>query len=361
MTTYYITLLLVFVFLCIAQGNMLKSTGLNNETVYEKTNITKTFFIVVSAILIFVAGCRYCVGTDYGSYLRGFEKYAAEFWPKLLELNEPGIRFIAKIVTLFRGSATIFLFVCAFITVALFLATIYKNTDMLLLATLLYIFLGCWHGCFNGVRQYLAAAIIFSGITFIKERKFWKYALVVFIAFLFHASAIIMIFPYFMAYNKINFRNIALLIIASIIILFSFSELLNFVGFILRDEITTEYEYITRSVNIIRVLVAIAPAAFFLFAYAGRPLSKEQRLWINFLIINGIVMLATSNSAYFARMGIYTASFSAISIAELIKGLYKREKIIFSCVIIVTFLIFWMHSIKTSDALNNFMWIFGNI
>ena len=40
---------------------------------------------------------------------------------------------------------------------------------------MLYIFIGAWHGSFNGMRQYLAAAILFSGHRFIKERKFKEY------------------------------------------------------------------------------------------------------------------------------------------------------------------------------------------
>ncbi len=361
MTTYYITILLVFGFLCFAESGTVKSIGINNETVIEKTTVTKFFFILAAITLIFVAGFRHNVGSDYGAYYKGFNRLATEFWESLLELNDPGIRFIAKLVTLVGGNATSFIFICACITVVLFLSTIYKNTDMLLLATLLYVFLGCWHGCFNGIRQYLASAILFASLPFIKERKFWKYAFLVFVAFLFHASAIIMIFPYFIIYNKINFKNIILLIIASFFILFSFSELLDLAGFILRDELSEESKYITTTVNTFRVLVAIAPAAFFLFTYYGRPLSKDQRFWLNFLIINGVTMFATSNSAYFARVGIYTAPFSTLGIVELIKGLKPREKRIFSFIIIVAFFFFWLYSLEKSVALNNFKWVFGNI
>ena len=360
MTTYYITILLVFGFLIMAQKSILKDTGINNEIIYKKTPTTRLFFVLSAITLIFVAGFRYDVGSDYSNYYGSLNRFDLSFWSSLKELDEPGIKFIAKIINMVGGNATAFIFVCAFITIVLFLATIYKNTDMLLLATLLYVFMGCWHGAFNGVRQYLAAAIIFAGINFIKERKFWKYALIIFIAFLFHASAIIMIFPYFIAYNKINFRNIALLIVASIILLFSFSELLDLAGFILRNEFT-ELEYVTASVNILRVLVAIAPAVFFILVYAGRPISKDQCFWMNLLIINGIIMFATSNSTYFARIGIYTAPFSTLGIAELVKGLKPREKKVFSIIIIFAFFLFWLYSVQTSEALNNFQWVFGYI
>jgi hypothetical protein len=120
MLCYYITIFLVFVFLYASQKSIIKTTDLNNETLLKKTSITKTFFVLVAAILIFVSGFRYYVGTDYSGYLKGFERFASTFWTNLKELDEPGIKFIAKIVTMIGGNATAFIFVCAFITVALF-------------------------------------------------------------------------------------------------------------------------------------------------------------------------------------------------------------------------------------------------
>lgn len=360
MTTYYITILIVSIFALIAQNNIIKSTSINdNKVTMPKPPMTKMFFVIASAVLIFVAGFRYYVGTDYGSYYFGFSDYVSRFSKDLVNLDEPGYSFICWIVSMLELDSAAAIFVASAITNILFLVTVYKNTDMLLPATLLYVFLGCWHGAFNGVRQYLAAAIVFAGLRFIKERKFWKYALVVFIAFLFHSSAVLMIFPYFIAYNKISLRNILFLVIGSIVILFSFSEIVEFTSVLLREDLTDEGEYLTNSVNVLRILVAIAPAVFFLFVYHGKTITKEQQFWFNMLIINGIVMLATSNSTYLARMGIYTAPFSVIGIPELINGLSKKDKKLVTTIVIILFFAFWLYEISISSSLNNFRFVFN--
>lgn len=362
MTTYIITIFLVVFFTYIAQNNIVKKTAhVSNDVTIFKTPMTKLFFVFACMVMIFVAGFRYYVGADFGAYFSNYQRYADNFGEDLKNFNEPGFGFIALIAYKLDLGGAGAIFLAAAVTNVIFLVVIYKNTDMLLPASLLYIFLGCWHGAFNGIRQYLAAAIVFAGLKFIKERKFLKYAFIIFVAFLFHSSAILMIFPYFIAYNKINIRNILLLIVGSAFVLFSFSEVVEFTSFLLQEDLTDEGEYLTNSVNILRVLVAIAPAAFFLFAYQGKNITKEQKFWFNMLIINGIIMFATSNSTYLARMGIYTAPFSAIAIPELIKGLSQKDRKFVTVTMLLLFAAFWWYEISNSLFLNDYRFMFGNI
>lgn len=360
MATYYITIFLVILFCAFAEYHDYKTVQLDVLNRHKHKQMTLVFFVLASAVLIFVAGFRYYVGADFINYFSHYKDNADAFFETLLVLDEPGYNFICWLVVLFKGNGAVVIFMAAAITIFCFLRTIYNNTNHLLAATLLFVFLGCWHGSFNGIRQYLAAAILFAGIRFIKEKKFWKYAFVVFIAFLFHSSAVLMIFIYFIAYNKINLKNIFILIIGSIIILYSFTEVLNFAGFLLKQEYI-ESGYITNSVNNLRILVAVAPAIFFLVLYQNKTITKEQQFWLNLLIINGIVMFATSNSTYLARMGIYTAPFSAIAIPELLKDANLKGKNIIMTIIICAFAIFWWYEVSKAGTLNNFQFVFGHI
>ncbi len=363
MTTYYITIFLVIVFCSLAEYYDFKTAELDVMKQNKHKQMTLLFFFLAGAVLIFVAGFRYCVGADYVNYYTSNAYKASVFIEKLIKLNEPGYFFIAWFSEFINGGGACAIFLSAAITIFLFLRTIYKNTNCLLTATLLFIFIGCWHGTFNGIRQYLAAAILFAGIRFIKERKFWKYALVVFIAFLFHASAIVMIFAYVVAHNKINLKNIIILIVGSLIILASFNEILDFAGFILDQEFQDSWlvgeTYITRSINIIRIFIAAAPAVFFIILYQNKAVTNEQKFWLNMLILNAITWFATSNSAYLARMGIYTGPFLAIGIPELIKGVNIKEKKLLSAIIVVAFALFWWYEVSDSYTLNNFQFVFG--
>lgn len=357
MSVYYITILIVSFFCLLAKNFDYKEAQYDILNRNKHTQATMVCYIVAICVLIFVAGFRYRVGTDFGGYYLSYDRYAKEFFEHLITLDEPGFRFICWITVLLKGNGTTAIFLSTAITVFLFLKTIYKNTDCLVTATLLYVFLGCWHGSFNGVRQYLASAVIFSGIRFIKEKKFWKYALIVFIAFLFHKSAILMIFAYFVAHNKINLKNIIILVLASLIVLASFTEVVEITGFILQEDLSDEGTYLTATVNVFRVLVAIAPAVFFLIVYWKKEMTAEQRMWLNLLILNGIIMLATSNSTYFARMGIYTDTFTAIAIPELSKKFGFKNRIIIKSMILLLYMVFWFYEISISSALNNFMFV----
>ncbi len=363
MTTYYFTIFLVIVFCSFAEYFDYKIVQFNILKQNTHKQMTLIFYIFAAAVLIFVAGFRYYVGADYVNYYNTNAYKASVFIERLKTLNEPGYFFITWVSEFFNGGGALSIFLSAAVTIFLCLRTIYKNTSYLLTATLLFIFIGCWHGAFNGIRQYLAAAILFAGIRFIKERKFWKYALVVFIAFLFHASAIVMIFAYFIAYNNISLKNIVILIIGSLIILASFNEILSFAGFILDQEFQDSWligeTYITRSINIIRIFIAAAPAVFFIILYQNKAVTKEQKFWLNMLILNAITWFATSNSAYLARMGIYTGPFLAIGIPELIKGVNIKEKKLLSAIIVVAFALFWWYEVSDSYTLNNFQFIFG--
>lgn len=357
MSVYFITVSFVAILCILAQKVNWSRNRQNSNGRYHHSSQTMTFYIIASGVLIFVSGMRYGVGTDFFGYYLNYVNYAEGLEESIKTLNEPGFRCICWFVVKLGGNGGTIIFSAAFITIGLFLYTIYQNTDKILLAVLLFVFLGCWHGSFNGIRQYLAAAIIFCGVNYIKQCDFKKYCFLVFCAFLFHSSAILMIFAYFVAHNKICFRNIIMMAIGSLIILASYDRVMELTSFILNAQFSETNEYLTNSVNFLRVIVAIVPSAFFLLMYWRKKWTEEQTCWMNFLILNSIMVFATSNSTYLARMGMYTTPFLALGIPELIKGLkYKNRKII-SFVIPMMYAFFWWYAISNSSALNNFRFI----
>lgn len=359
MTVYYVVLILIILFCGIAKRyDMVFDGKISVRSTYNHSKIALQLFVLSIAILIFVAGFRYYVGTDFGGYYNGYQRYANEFMDKLIEFDEPGFAFISWITVLIGGNGATTIFLSSLITITLFSITIYKYSDNLLFAILLYIFLGCWHGGFNGIRQYLAAAIVFFGFKYLIKRELLKYLICIFIAFLFHASASVMILAYFIAHRKVNFSNIMILVVASIVALYSFDKLLEIAGFILDNEYQLSNDYITNSVNILRVLAAVAPSVLFLIMYYGKNLTDYQNLCINLLIMNAVIWVSTSNSTYLARAGIYTAPFLIIAIPELLKGLTRKNRITITLIIILAYVYFWWYEVSNGSTLNNFQFVF---
>ena len=360
MIVYYLTALSVLVFAMLAQYSNSATTEI--ETKIKKRSSTKFFLAMVVLTLTFVAGLRYYVGTDYGAYYRAFDNYASKLLPTLKELDEPGFPALAAIIKLFTTEGAAFIFITSAFTTISILAITFKYTDTYVFSSLLFVFVGVWSGSFNGVRQFFAAAIICLGHRFILDKKFWKYMLCVFVAFLFHKSAIIMVVAYFILRGKVNFRNILLLTIGSIILLYNYEFIFSFVGGLKDGElIIEEGSYYLRQVNVLRVLVCVVPAVFCLFLYMKSEKTKEQTFYLNCLILYALLSVIGMNSPYISRINIYLLVLLPLAMGKLVNFKDKSIEIIAKAVIIVFFFFYWRYEMSSSSALSNYRWIFGNI
>lgn len=354
MSAYYYTIIIATIFATAA--NVTNHSGLTSKRSYPI--LTKVLLLLCGMTLIFTAGLRYYVGTDYGGYYKGLITYANRFDVAVKELDEPMLPIIARVVGWFSNDGAYFIFVCSLITISLILYQNYKNTDSFVFCTLLFVFIGVWHGSFNGVRQYFAAAIIFAGHRLILDKKFWKYLLVVFMAFCFHRSSIIMLIPFFIYRNRITFRNVLLLLIGAYIISANYDTVFSFVGFLKDSEMSMgDTAYSSTTVNIFRVLTFCAPAITVLVLYWKKNPDSEQTFYINALLANAAAMLATSNSAYLARLSIYTNVFTPLALSKLLKFENKIVEVTVKCLVVILYAIFWYIDISGSLALAEFHWI----
>ncbi len=356
MATYYITIALVTILTILAERYDYFYENQLSAGYVEHTKVTKNLYILAALVLIVVGGFRYGIGTDFFAYYLTGPQSLSGVFEALIHLDEPGIKLIYWIVQRFTSDRIVPMLVFQLITVGLMLRTIYKSTDKLFLTVLLFIFMGCWHGSFNGVRQFLAGAIVFSGLPYIRDKKFWKYALVVLIAFLFHRSAIIMIVPYFFMHNKISFRNVLFLIIGTLVVLFSYDGLVWFTEVILQSDLSRSGSYLTSAVSILRIAVAVAPAIFYLVLYSRQEKDENTTFYINMTIVHAVVMVMASQSAMLARVGIYTTPFVALAIPELNKGFERKSRIIINGVILLLYGAFFLYEVYNADSLSPFVW-----
>lgn len=369
MLPYYMMVVLCLLFGSIAQANdyryildeagnpCIKIADTFSGDMVQHTATTKLFFGVLSFVLISVAGLRFLVGTDYLSYYWGFERFAGSFWTSLLSLDEPGYRLVCYFISLFTKDPAVSIYAASFITIGLCTHTIYTNTDRLLVAALLYLFVGCWISSLNGIRQCMAGAIVFSGLKYLKSNSRVRFILVVFVAFLFHKSAILMAAVIFFINNKISAKNIFLLSTITVVVLLTYERLFPFVEIIVDTDLSSGRAYLTKGVNAARTLVAVVPAVFFLFVGRGKFNNPQVRQYMNLIILHAVVMLMASNSAYLARFGIYTALFLPISISEMLKTIKPSNRKIVTAMLILLYFLYWSYQIAVSSQLRYFHWI----
>lgn len=361
MFPYFATIILVALFAAGATSNHNKALAQGRE-MNKLGVLTKGLLVFAVLTLIFTAAFRYDIGTDFQAYYKADEIFSADPWEALKSFSEPGIAFMIRIIKYFfpENKNVAFIAVFSLFTIGLSVPVLLKWNDDYLFTLLLYIFAGCWHGSFNGVRQFLAATFIVLGFRFIFEKEFWKYAIMVFLAFLFHTSAIVMIVPFFVMRNKITIRNILLLAIGTLVVAFNYETVFSFLG-LMKSSSALSSSYATNSVNTLRILANAAPAVAAIIINYGKDLTEKETFCINGLIMNAAAMIAASNSTYLARISIYTGYFIPLCLSEAIRMEDKKLEKICRIGIVVLFFIFWYMEVSTYPALKEFKWTWNNI
>lgn len=356
MIVYYIVFI-VILFLAYIYDLMIKKDFAHLSDLEDRKNGKYNFlYYLIGATLISVAGLRYRVGVDYISYFNSFETRAATVLDSILSFEEPGLNIIAYFINILGGNGYTFIFILSFFTIALVLKTIYRECYSVLNSLMLYFLIGAWHGSFNGVRQYAASAILFWGHKYLYEKNFYRYTLIVLIATMFHFSAIVMIPIYFLVNRKFNMKQVVLLIVAAL----AMQEFYSVVWDVLekyKGHDLQVYTYMMSDVSLLRVLVAVAPIILFLVGYKKVDISKKENMYLNLLLLNAVFMIATSKSAYLARLGIFTDIYATIAIPMLTKKIYSKYSRLIIIGILFLYGIFWFIEVSSRSSINNFKFI----
>ena len=314
--------------------------------------------ILIVAILSLIAGLRYQVGADFAFYYSNYE-YCKTTELKLFD--EPGLRILARVAEFIYDDPATLIFISAFITVNLMVITVLRNSEKYWLSILLYIFLGEWAGCFNGIRQYLAVAVLFAGHHFIKEKKIWNWLLIVAVAMLFHITAVIGVFFYFYPRMKLSLKNVMLSIVAAFVGIRVYDRIFALIGFIKQEDLILEGKratYILNSINPLRIAVAWVPVAFFLLLMKYYDTKQDDfRFYMNMSILNACLMTTAMNSAYLGRVGSYTNVYNALVWPLLLKKVNKESQKILIILMILFYMLYWLVEMSKED-LAVFSWVF---
>ena len=312
--------------------------------------------VVLSLALILVAGLRHGIGTDYWAYYRTNVKDWQIVWNAFVRYKEPGIRLLSKITRDIADSGTGLILLSSLITVGIYCLMIYRYSTMYLVSMLVFLFLGDWAGSFNGVRQYLAAAVLFAGHRFILKRKLIPYLLVVFLASLFHRTALVMIIPYFLFTRKPDLTQFILLAAGALVIRFSYDIVFDLIGNYKGTIVDFQDQYITNSINPLRIAVCFIPVILFLLTNGKQNLNKEQTIYINALFFNAFAMLAAAGSTYLGRIGLYTGAMVTIGYGHLFKTIPEgKNRGMVILTVMTVLLIYWLYSLWGKG----FRWIFN--
>lgn len=313
MTVLWTLLLIVFVVTFLARFQTFQSS---DAIVLERPN--KSFIFLAIVCIILVSGLRNTIGDTY-FYMHAYS--VSDFtWEYVRDNKDPGFSILQMILKNISDNPQILIFVTALITNLLIGITLYKHSRMIELSFYVYITAGMFTVSMNGIRQFLAASIIFIATKYLLNGDFKKYAFIVILASTVHQSALVLIPIYFIvrreAWTKVTFLLLAL----AIFIVMGFTQFSEMLFVSLENTQYGNYSTFEEGgANKIRVLVDSVPV---IIAFLGR--EKLRKLWpksdiiVNLAVINLIFMIVATQNWIFARFNIYFSLYNLILISWLI-------------------------------------------
>ena len=170
-----------------------------NDITYVKPNKLLIFISMFS--LVIVSGLRNNIGDTY-FYMHAYTLLNDQSLSDLKFERDPGFHIFQLFLYQISDDPQILIFTTALITNVLIVITLYKYSRMIELSLFVYIASGLYTVTMNGLRQSLAAALIFTATRYIMNGNFKKFLLVILLASTIHQTALIFIPVYFIVRRK---------------------------------------------------------------------------------------------------------------------------------------------------------------
>ncbi|MBT2642190.1 EpsG family protein [Bacillus sp. ISL-41] len=338
MTVLWINLLIVFL-LAVFSRYFSTTFVLNGSIVSVKPNKFIVFGIVISFIL--VSGLRNNIG-DTPFYMHAFE--LSDFtWEFVKTQDDMGFAILQMILKSYSNDPQILVFITALITNALIIIGLYKYSRLFELSVYVYVTGGLFLVTMNGIRQCLAAAIIFSATKYLIEGNWLKYTLAVIFASFFHQSALILIPIYFLVRNKAWTKATLVLLLGAALIVLGFNQFSSALFSVIQDSQYGVYsQFDEGGANIIRVFVFSIPL---IIAFFGREKLKDifpdSDVIVNMALIGLSFMIISTANWIFARFNIYFELYQIILISWIVKVFREKDQKLVYLVIILCYLAYY--------------------
>jgi transmembrane protein EpsG len=344
------------------------STDLSKNNVNRVFSKRMKYFSIIISLFILVAlsGLRSSIG-DTGYYMYSYKNLTIDF-SSLLSYRDFGFIVYQLVLKQFFHHPQALIFITALITLVLIFKTINRYTISISFSVFLFITSGIYLSSMNGIRQFLAASIIFYATPIMFNRKMWKYILIVLIASTIHNSALIMIPVYFFAKIELSQKMVLFLLAVVTMVSVRFYDFFNIFSIILEN---TNYGLYIDSfgsisydgANFLRIAFSALPVILSLL-YRKKLLQKLEyfNYYFNFTVLNFIFMIFASNNWLFARMGFYFSLYNLLLIPAILSICFANEERYTAYYITMClFMIFFYFDIQPHDYASYFLNINRNL
>lgn len=313
--------------------------------------------ITIILALGLICGLRYKVGSDYFLYEGAY--YDLNEYNRM----EYGIMYLIKFLNFLHLDYSVFLLIISFLTISFVYISLKKYSKTPHQSLFLFICLGYYAMCFNGIRQMLALSICLISIKYLLNRKILKYLICIFCACLCHFTAIIMIPLYFIVNINFDKKILKIFLIISVLLYFAYEPLLycfthTFKQYMIYYKKTnmTYWEpglgtYILGSLRLILAIVIIK--------YKNMLVEKNSNnnFFINLFLISIPFYAFSFENALLSRYTYYFSIYEIFLIPQLLEIIVKdrNRKIMF--IIPLLFIVYYIIHLYSFNSMLPYNWI----
>ena len=331
------------------------------EEVYEAR--AHLFMAVVTfTVIVFFAGARSYVA-DTGAYIQMFKEYPLfqNAYDVIFDdsAREPGFGLFSILIkTYVSDNYTVWLSIIAVISGICVMLPLYKYSCNFGVSAFLFMASCQFSWMFNGMRQFLAAAIIFTCTGLVLKNRTLLYVLIVCVLSTIHQSALLLIPMYFIVQGEPWNKRTMLFIVCIVLAMLFTSKFTNLLTDVVEQtdyaSSVDEFKNTDDGTSPIRILVESIPIIL-AFIYRNRikdKLTPVIKLSINMsLIASGLYIISNiaRSGVLLGRLPIYFSMYNLILLPWLLKNIFEdREKdLIYYIMILCYFGFFYYQMVIT--------------
>ena len=311
---------------------------------YSKTYPKVTAFLIF-LVGTFISGYRSVTYTvDNIAYVQYFQnesfKTLQESWDNVIgQIGKDSFYYFtgnvfSKIGFSYRG----WFVLIAAVFMGGFCYLMYRYSKNYFMSMLFMISLSYYYFSMSGLRQALALGICCFAFAMAKDRKLIPFLILVFVASLFHSSALIFLPMYLIKSQKIGYKQWLLVVVALIIAYVSPRTINKLVILLGWNDNIANYGYITTGLSIFGFVIQIAIIVFSAYFMKKERLSLDvNQALVNAMFVGAAIQAFVINIDGIFRMSMYFSIYGAFAVTEAIDSQKESNRRILY--LLVTFIL----------------------
>lgn len=340
----YYMILLIFMM-------MLSLILLLSQKMFKIRQNKKYLILIFTILVLFLVLRDPSVGVDTDNYKEIFKYCHKVDFIRLFSFSrhEVGFKYYCKLISSIYYDYTFFLMITSILSMIGVYYFIQNNSKNYIQSTFIFITFNFYSYFFGILRQSLAISILLFSLTFIKKRKLFPFLLFVFLASLFHKTALVFLPLYFVYQVKIDKLKFWIWLIFIILFVIFKNFILDFIF---------NYIYKPNSLEALsgsgyKMLVLLLGISLLSYFYQDKLLKKDRnnQLFINMTFIATLIQVLATMFSTAHRITLYYLFGIIILIPNIIRAIENEKVRIIVIISMYLFLTVYFYYMTTSSSI----------